>query len=139
MNSEAGMGIFGGWFAEWITWVLAGIPAGVGGKWLFDWWMSRQKAAAERHKALLQADVALMEIVDHRTKTILEDDERTIDRLKDELKETQARLDRQQQLFTAVWQYVDTLINALTAAGIKVPPRPPTLSAGSTHSLGGSP
>lgn len=116
---------------NWIAWLAAGL-SGVGGKALFDWWMARQKASVEKHKQRLQADVALMQVMDQRIKTILEDDEKTIARLRAEIEDQNRRLDAQQKLFTAVWAYVDSLINALTDAGIPVPQRPKALSSGST-------
>lgn len=123
--------MYGGFWTDtlssWITWIAACL-SGFGGKMLFDWWMARQKASVDHHRARLEADVALMQVIDKRFRLIVEDADKTVARLRMELDEAQRRLDAQQKLFTAIWSYVDRLINALTAAGIKVPPRPSALS-----------
>ncbi len=124
------------YFTTLIGWIAACL-SGWGGKALLDWWIAQRKASLEKHRHRLESDVALMQIIDERLKTIIDDDDKTIARLHSELKATQLRLDIQQKLFTAIWSYVDTLINGLTDAGIKVPPRPRALSSGAEICPGG--
>jgi septal ring factor EnvC (AmiA/AmiB activator) len=126
---------------EWLSQLAAAVAAlltGAGSKSLYDWLRDRRAAKLEREKSVLQNNVALMQVIDARFAKIIEDDEKTIARLRDELSETKEELaETKRELNTAreaveeqraglrrAWDYIEQLAALMRSHNIVVPARP---------------
>lgn len=87
---------------DWVSYLLTAIGGG-GGVKLLDWLNARRKMR-------LDSDVALQDVIDRRVEIILEDDEKTITRLTEQV--------------SAMEEYIGDLVEALRSAGLRVPKRP---------------
>jgi hypothetical protein len=94
---------------EWAMHLITLVGGGVGIK-LFDWLNARRKMR-------IDGDVALQEVIDRRVELILEDDEKTINRLTSEVTSAGLRL-------SAMETYIGLLVEALRAADVTIPKRP---------------
>lgn len=87
--------------------LLTAVAGGAGGTKFIDWFFNRRKSEADVQKSAAEANQILNRIVDDRIKIILDDDEKTIERLEKQVSRLQG--------------YVGVLVAALRSAGIPVP------------------
>lgn len=101
--------------------LLVGLGGIAGISSLFMVRAQKRKIVAESGKTDAEADTAFSEAYHRRASTqvsLVEPYERVMDRMQDELDESLARVDYLEM-------YIETLVDAMRAAGIAVPRRPP--------------
>lgn len=101
--------------------LLAGLGGVVGITSLFMVRAQKRKLVAESGKTDAEADAQFSEAYHRRASTqvsLVEPYERVMDRMQDELNEANERVDYLES-------YIETLVEAMRAAGIAVPRRPP--------------
>jgi len=84
---------------DWVAYLMSAVGGGALFK-ILEWWNTRRRIRME-------GDKALQDVIDRRVKMVLDDDEKTIARLSEQV----------DQLRT----YVEILIRALRKAGLSVP------------------
>ncbi len=85
--------------------------------------------AAEIQKLNAEAKRSLDEYVDERIKTILEDDEQTITRLKLDIRDVKQELASVRTELGFARAYIDILRNEMMKGGLTIPPPPPRAAA----------